>query len=98
MLDAPTPWEIYHANCRALERRAAAFDRPTLHHPRELSLVSNPSSLGRKIEKSFSTFVGGCEALRDKRFEDRGESDNLQPDEGGHSLEVKHRSRPWCEM
>lgn len=64
-------------------------------------VVSNPSSFGRKIEKSFTTFVGGgCEALRDKRAASKtgGESDNLQPDEGGHSLEVKHRSRPSCEM
>lgn len=31
------PWEIYHANCRALERRAAVSDRPLSDCPRELS-------------------------------------------------------------
>lgn len=76
------------------EEQALPVRSSVLHCSRQLSRrIESYSSFGRKIEKSFTTFVAAqLYAISAPRFEDRGESDNLQPDESGHSLEVKHRS------
>lgn len=68
MLDAPTHGRFITLIVEHLkeEQRCPIVRSPIVYA--NYLVVSNPSSFGRKIEKSFTTFVGGgCEALRDKR-------------------------------
>jgi len=63
-------------------RKAAALVRPFALHANNFD-VSNRSPFVRKIEESF-VFDDGAR-LYGETLRDRGESDNLQPDENGHS-------------